>query len=142
MNPLKVKLAETAEPKISADISRALAATPSVQTFWLDLTPIGRRDFISWIESAKQVQTRKRRIEVACSKLAAGQRRPCCYEVIPMKLYKALGTNAVAQAQWKTLSPDERRDFANWIDPAKENESNMQRITQACAMLESGSRQP
>jgi uncharacterized protein YdeI (YjbR/CyaY-like superfamily) len=43
---------------------------------WRDLTPIARRDFISWIDSAKQPETRTRRIGKACAMLAAGKRRP------------------------------------------------------------------
>ena len=41
-----------------------------------DLTPVERRDFISWIDSDKQPETHRRRIEKACSMLAAGKRRP------------------------------------------------------------------
>jgi uncharacterized protein YdeI (YjbR/CyaY-like superfamily) len=42
---------------------------------WSDLTPIERRDFISWMDSAKP-EAHKRRIEKACVMLAAGKRRP------------------------------------------------------------------
>jgi uncharacterized protein YdeI (YjbR/CyaY-like superfamily) len=43
---------------------------------WRDLTPIERRDFISWMDSTKQPEKHRRRIEKACSMLAAGKRRP------------------------------------------------------------------
>jgi uncharacterized protein YdeI (YjbR/CyaY-like superfamily) len=43
---------------------------------WRDLTPIARRDFIRWIDSAKQPETRRHRIEKACVMLAAGKRHP------------------------------------------------------------------
>jgi hypothetical protein len=43
------------------------------ETQWSDLTPNARRDFISWIESAKLRDERKRRIEKACVMLAAGK---------------------------------------------------------------------
>jgi len=76
--------------KIAADLRSALAADERARTQWEDLTPIVRRDFASWIESAKQPETRKRRIKVACSKLAAGQRRPGSYALVPLNLYKAL----------------------------------------------------
>ncbi|MGH7939374.1 MAG: YdeI/OmpD-associated family protein, partial [Bryobacteraceae bacterium] len=42
--------------------------------------PIARRDWIHWIISAKQAETRTRRIKNACSMLAAGKRRPCCFD--------------------------------------------------------------
>jgi hypothetical protein len=58
------------------DLGKTLAATPDAKARWNELTPIARRDFTSWIESAKQPETRKHRVEVACSKLVAGERRP------------------------------------------------------------------
>jgi uncharacterized protein YdeI (YjbR/CyaY-like superfamily) len=57
-------------------LSKALAARPPAKAQWSDLTPIARRDFMSWIDAAKQPETRRRRIERACAMLAAGKRRP------------------------------------------------------------------
>ena len=67
---------EESEPRVPTDLRKALAATSTAKVQWSDLTPIERRDFISWIDSAKQAETRRRRIEKACSMLAAGKRRP------------------------------------------------------------------
>ena len=67
---------EESEPRLPTDLRKALAATPMAKAQWRDLTPIARRDFISWIDSAKQPETGRRRIERACSMLAAGKRRP------------------------------------------------------------------
>ena len=52
---------------------------PQVHKLWMDITPMARWDWIRWIRSTKQVETRRRRIEVACSKLKKGERRPCCF---------------------------------------------------------------
>jgi uncharacterized protein YdeI (YjbR/CyaY-like superfamily) len=109
---------------------------------WKDLTPIARRDFISWIDSAKQLETRRRRIEKACSMLAAGKRRPCCYSIVSFNLYKALAAAPKAKVQWSDLNPTERRDFISWMDSAKESEAHKRRIEKACAMLAVGKRQP
>src|SRR5215469_10879416 len=49
-----------ADPKLPADLRKVLAASARTKAQWDGLTPIGRRDFVSWIESAKQPQTRKR----------------------------------------------------------------------------------
>jgi hypothetical protein len=68
------------EAKVPADLRQALAAAPKALTVWLALTPIARRDWIHWITSAKQPQTRARRIGNACSMLAAGKRRVCCFD--------------------------------------------------------------
>jgi len=73
--------AEEPEPTIPADLRKALAtATPKARKLWSDITPIARRDWIQWITSAKQPETRARRIKNACSMLAAGKRRVCCFD--------------------------------------------------------------
>ena len=74
MNPKPA--GEESEPRVPTDLRKALAAAPMAKAQWRDLTPIARRDFVSWIDSAKQPETRRRRIEKACSMLVAGKRRP------------------------------------------------------------------
>jgi hypothetical protein len=76
-----VPAAEELEPTVPADLRKALAAAaPKARALWSDITPIARRDWIHWITSAKQAETRTRRIKNACSMLAAGKRRPCCFD--------------------------------------------------------------
>jgi hypothetical protein len=70
---------EWPEPDIPADLRITLNANPRVQTRWMHITPMARWEWIRWIGSTKQPETRKRRIETACSKLMAGERRPCCF---------------------------------------------------------------
>jgi hypothetical protein len=73
--------AEEPEPAVPADVRKALAvAAPKARALWSDITPIARRDWIHWIISAKQSETRVRRIKNACSMLAAGKRRVCCFD--------------------------------------------------------------
>jgi Bacteriocin-protection, YdeI or OmpD-Associated/Domain of unknown function (DUF1905) len=73
--------AEEPEPEVPADLRKALAAAaPKARKLWSDITPNARRDWIHWITSAKQAETRERRIKNACSMLAAGKRRPCCFD--------------------------------------------------------------
>jgi len=130
------------ELRLPTDLRKALAATAKAESQWRDLTPIGRRDFISWIDSAKQLETRRRRIERACSMLAAGKRRPCCYSIVSFNLFKALAATPRAKAQWSDLTPPERRDFISWMDSAKQPEAHRRRIEKACAMLAAGKRRP
>ena len=130
------------EPGVPTDLRKALAAAPLAKAQWRDLTPIARRDFMSWIDSAKQAETRRRRIEKACSMLAAGKRRPCCYSIVSFDLYKALAAAPMAKAQWSDLTPIERRDFISWMDSAKEPEAHRRRIEKACVMLTAGKRRP
>ncbi len=73
--------AEEPEPTVPVDLRKALAAAaPKARALWADITPIARRDWIHWIISAKQPETRTRRIKNACSMLAAGKRRVCCFD--------------------------------------------------------------
>jgi hypothetical protein len=69
------------EPTVPADLREALATAGSkARGLWSDITPNARRDWIQWITSAKQPETRARRIKNACSMLAAGKRRVCCFD--------------------------------------------------------------
>ena len=71
---------EEPEPKVPADLRKALGAAPKARAVWSDITPIARRDWIHWIVSAKRAETRARRIDNACSMLAGGKRRVCCFD--------------------------------------------------------------
>src|SRR5204863_1045381 len=56
--------AEEPEPAVPADLRKALAAAaPKARAVWTDITPNARRDWIHWITSAKQPETRARRIK-------------------------------------------------------------------------------
>src|SRR5436190_18716638 len=143
MNKMNLKPAgEESEPRVPTDLRKALSATPMAKAQWRDLTPIARRDFISWIDSAKQAETRRRRIERAGSMLAAGKRRPCCYSIVSLDLHLALKASPKAKAQWSDLTSIERRDLISWMDSAKEPEKHKRRIEKACAMLATGKRCP
>lgn len=65
--------------KIPADLRKALLADPKVLTLWEDITPLARNEFICWVENAKQIKTRNRRIKRSCEELLEGKRRPCCW---------------------------------------------------------------
>ena len=69
------------EHEVPTDLRKALAAAaPKARAVWSDITPNARRDWIHWITSPKQAETRTRRIKNACSMLAAGKRRVCCFD--------------------------------------------------------------
>lgn len=73
-------VAEEPEPCVPPDLRGALAAAPGAEAQWARLTPVARRDFIQWLDSAKKAETRSRRIASACDMLAAGKRRICCFD--------------------------------------------------------------
>ena len=68
------------EPKVPPALRKALVTAPAARAVWSDITPVARRDWIQWITSAKQAETRTRRIAAACSRLGAVKRRPCCFD--------------------------------------------------------------
>ena len=70
---------EWSEPELPKDLKTALTAAPRANNLWTDITPNAQWDWIRWIRATKQAETRKRRIEIACSKLKAGDKRPCCF---------------------------------------------------------------
>jgi hypothetical protein len=61
------------------DLQVALRADPRTFELWQNLTPLGRNEFICWVEDAKQATTRERRIRRTCEELREGNRRPCCW---------------------------------------------------------------
>ncbi len=69
--------------KIPADLRKTLTALPKIHDVWEDITPLARNEWICWIESAKQLETRNRRMRIMREKLLRGERRPCCWAGCP-----------------------------------------------------------
>ena len=145
MDEFMKTLMKHTEHKIPSDLHKALVAKPNVRILWDGLTPISQRDFLSWIVSAKQEETRVRRVERTCSMLALGKRRPCCYSRVPLGLYKALSADPKAKAGWSELTPDEKRDVVDWVEDeikpglAKQKAQIMkERIEHVCTALARG----
>lgn len=61
------------------DLQAAIEADSKVLVLWESLTPLGRNEFICWIEDAKQPATRQRRIARTRDELLEGKKRPCCW---------------------------------------------------------------
>ena len=70
---------EWPEPDVPADLKKALASDPQANALWVKITPMAHWDWLRWIRSTNNKDTRSRRIEVAVSKLRSGERRPCCF---------------------------------------------------------------
>jgi hypothetical protein len=90
---------EEPEIRVPMDLREALVAAPLAQAGWEDITPMSRRDWIFSISSAKQPETRKRRIEKACDMLASGKRRLCCFPGIKWLMKK----NSKSCGMWLPL---------------------------------------
>lgn len=61
------------------DLQAALRARPEILALWDGNTPLGRNEFICWVEDAKQAKTRERRIQRTVEELEEGKKRPCCW---------------------------------------------------------------
>ena len=68
------------EPKVPADLAKALASDPQVRRIWFDITPLARWDWIRWIGATRNRDTRAIRIEKTLSKLRSGRRAACCFD--------------------------------------------------------------
>ena len=70
---------EWSKPALPDDLQIALTKVPAAKAVWDTITPKAQWEWLRWIRATKQPQTRTRRITVACSKLSAGDKRPCCF---------------------------------------------------------------
>jgi Bacteriocin-protection, YdeI or OmpD-Associated/Domain of unknown function (DUF1905) len=96
---------EEPEIRVPMDLRKFLAAVPLAQAGWEDITPMARRDWIFSISSAKQPETRRRRIGKACDMLASGKRRLCCFPGIKWLMKK----NAKTCGMWVPLPNSKSR---------------------------------
>lgn len=70
------------EPSVPADLKRALTdAGDEVRALWKAITPMARWEWVRWVNETKNPATRAKRIDVTISKLSAGKRRPCCFNL-------------------------------------------------------------
>lgn len=68
------------EPELPPDFREALDGAPEALAAWESTTTLARVDWIHWMTSAKQSETRAKRIADACDMLASGKRRVCCFD--------------------------------------------------------------
>ena len=73
------KISNGTAHKTPLDIRKLINTSKALHTMWEDITPLARNEWICWIESAKQDETRARRIRIMSENLVAGKRRPCCW---------------------------------------------------------------
>jgi uncharacterized protein YdeI (YjbR/CyaY-like superfamily) len=65
--------------KIPSDLQKILTSQKSMQQAWDTITPLAKNEWICWIESAKKLETRKKRLDRAYTEIQNGKRRPCCW---------------------------------------------------------------
>lgn len=65
--------------KVPVDLRKIITLEPALHKEWENGTLLARNEWICWIESAKKVETRNRRLKILQENLIAGKRRPCCW---------------------------------------------------------------
>lgn len=48
--------------ELPADLKKALITNPEALETWEDITPLARNEWICWVESAKKLATRNKRV--------------------------------------------------------------------------------
>jgi hypothetical protein len=69
------------EPDVPADLKKALSDDKEITEMWQDITPMARWEWVRWVNSTNNPDTRKRRVEVTIGKMHSGKRRPCCFNL-------------------------------------------------------------
>ncbi len=73
------RVGEETDTRVPPELTKSFVTSPKAKKLWDEITPIARRDWIFWIISGKQEETRMKRSKTACSKLSSGMRRVCCF---------------------------------------------------------------
>ena len=94
------RVGDEPETRVPADLAKALKAHGNAVTSWTDITPLARRDWIFSICTARQGETRKRRIEKACDMLSSGKRRLCCFPGVKLIMKE----NEKSCGMWEPLA--------------------------------------
>lgn len=75
---MKPKISGGLVHELPIDLAKALTEKDII-SIWEALSPIGRNEFICWVEDAKQEKTRVKRIIRTAEELLEGKKRPCCW---------------------------------------------------------------
>lgn len=74
------EIAQGTVHQVPADLGDVLKSDVELFALWQNITPLGRNEFICWVEDAKQPATRARRIKRTGEELREGKKRPCCWQ--------------------------------------------------------------
>ena len=75
---MKSKISGGLVHELPVDLAKALTEK-DILSIWETLSPIGRNEFICWVEDAKQEKTRVKRIIRTIEVLQEGKKQPCCW---------------------------------------------------------------
>jgi hypothetical protein len=75
----KTSLAQGTAHRVPPDMRHILFGSSQARAVWESLTPLARNEWICWVTSVKQQQTRQEHLARLIEDLSAGKRRPCCW---------------------------------------------------------------
>lgn len=75
----KHKISSGTVHKLPIDLRQSLESDATALAAWNNITPLARNEFICWVENAKAIETRTRRVRRTTEELNKGKRRPCCW---------------------------------------------------------------
>ena len=79
----KDKISAGVVHSVPEDLRSLLVADMAALEKWEDITPLARNEWLCWVEDAKQLETRHRRLDRVRADLKEGKRRPCCWPGCP-----------------------------------------------------------
>jgi uncharacterized protein YdeI (YjbR/CyaY-like superfamily) len=65
--------------EIPTELRDALMSDEAALAKWEVIMPLARNEWICWIESVKEPETRLEHVERTRTELREGKRRPCCW---------------------------------------------------------------
>lgn len=76
---MTITISDGVAHKVPSDLRAALKANRSALEKWQSLTPLARNEWICWVVTVKQQETRDNHIDRTITELNEGVRRPCCW---------------------------------------------------------------
>lgn len=67
---------------VPTELYKALSANPKAKAEWKNLGAVARRDFVTWIDSAKKLEVSKIRAGQACAMFVAGKQHPSVCSIL------------------------------------------------------------
>ncbi len=68
------------DPELPSHFAGLLNENPAAKAAWASVTVLARIDWVHWMESAKQLDTRHKRAAATIDMLEHGKKRVCCFD--------------------------------------------------------------
>jgi hypothetical protein len=68
------------DPSLPPSFSKLLKSSEAARSTWEQTTTLAKIDWVHWLESAKQAETKRKRELDAIDMLAHGKKRVCCFD--------------------------------------------------------------